>query len=106
MDDLGFDDTFYYSILKQGKKIQGRKVAGTYLLRKSKQDVTLSDFIEFLVSQVRSIDIFDLSELIAVQYGIALAPSYIRTLASGSQMYYDSISEKIYLDYDEYFEEV
>lgn len=106
LDDLGFDDTFYYSILKQSKKIQGRKVAGAYLLRKSKQDVTLSDFIEFLLSQVRSIDIFDLSELIAAQYGIALAPSYIRTLASGSQMYYDSISEKIYLDYDEYFEEV
>lgn len=106
LDDLGFDDTFYYSILKQSKKIQGRKVAGTYLLRKSKQDVTLSDFIEFLLSQVRSIDIFDLSELIAAQYGIALAPSHIRTLASGSQMYYDSISEKIYLDYDEYFEEV
>ena len=106
LDDLGFDDTFYYSVLKQGKKIQGKKVAGTYLFRKSKQDVTLSDFIESLVSQVRSIDIFDLSELIGTQYGIALAPSYIRFLVSDSQMYYDSISEKIYLDYDEYFEEV
>ncbi|MFH5837372.1 hypothetical protein ACHAL6_15025 [Proteiniclasticum sp. C24MP] len=106
LDELGFEETFYYSILKQSKKIQSRKVANTYLFRKSKKDATMQDFIEYLVSQLRSIDIYDLINLLYENYGIAISPSYLRTFLFDTQMYYDLISEKIYLDYDEYFEEV
>lgn len=106
LEDLGFDDMFYYSVLKQSKGIQARKVAGTYLFRKSKNDATLADFIEYLLTELRSVDLYDLSDLLADKYGMSLTPSYLRVIAANTQMYYDTISEKLFLDYDEYFEEV
>ncbi|MFI3170179.1 MAG: hypothetical protein R3Y06_09570 [Faecalibacterium sp.] len=106
LDELGFEDTFYYSILKQSNRLSGRKIAGTYLFRKSKKDATVSDFIEYLLSELRSIDLFDLSELVADKYGISLTPVYIRTVIGDSTMYYDTISEKIFIDYNEYFKEI
>ncbi len=106
LEDLGFDDMFYYSVLKQSKGVQARKVAGIYLFRKSKSDATLADFIEYLLTELRSVDLYNLSDLLADKYGMFLTSSYLRVIASNTQMYYDTISEKLFLDYDEYFEEV
>lgn len=106
LENLGFGDVFYYSILKKSKKVQSRKVAETYLFRKSRKPATLADFYEYLISNLRSIDLFDFAELLSDKYGISINPTYIRNTINGTQMYYDTISEKIYLDYDEYFEEV
>lgn len=104
IDELGFGEYFYYSLLRHSKKIQCRRVAGTYLFRKSANDATLPDFIEYVLSGIGSIDTYDFSDLIMEQYGIELSHSYIVQLARNTNMYYDSISEKIFIDYDEYDE--
>ncbi len=106
LEEMGFDYHFYYSVLKRSKRIKGKRVGGTYLFRKSKQDATLPDFIEYILSSIGGIDIYDFSDLLWEQYGLELSPNYIRVVIANTQMYYDNVSEKIFIDYDEYFEEI
>lgn len=106
LEEMGFDDHFYYSVLKRSKKIKGKHAGRAYLFRKSNEDATLPDFIEYVLSSTGGMDIYDFSDLIREQYGLELSPSYIRVLISNTQMYYDNISEKLFIDYDEYFEEI
>lgn len=106
LDHCGFEDTFYFSLLKQSKAIQARKVGSRHIFRKSKQDATLPDFIEYLITGLHSIDIYEFSDFLNEQYGIDITPLYIRTLIKQTQLFYAPITEKIYVDYDEYFEEV
>lgn len=106
LEHLGFEDTFYSSILKQGKKIQAKRFSGVYLFRKSKGDISLLGFISYLMESLLSIDLFDLSAMIHQQYGLQLSPTYIRNITNGSEIYYDDISEKLFLDYDTYFSSI
>lgn len=103
---LGFEDTFYFSILKQRKKIQAKKLGGAYLFCKTKTDVKLGAFIKYLLEDLGSADLFDLSDLLQQRYGLNLAPAYIRTTANGTNLYYDNISGKLFIDYDTYFEQI
>jgi len=51
-------------------------------------------------------DIYDLLEMLAQDYGLTMERHKIIEAVKSSPMHYDSISEKIYIDYDTYFEEV
>lgn len=106
LDELGFDDTFYYSILKQSKKINGKAVAGKHIFRKSKEDATLHDFLEYIVSDTGSIDIYDLTMLLFEKYGMDIEAAYIKMLVKPTSLYYDKISEKVFPDYETYIKEI
>lgn len=104
--ELGFDDWFYSSLLKYDSRFKYRRLEGTILFRKSKETVTLNDLFEHLVYRFKKIDIYDFIEFIFEEYGIKVDYYKVQIAVKESGMYYDSIMEKIYIDYDEYFEEV
>ncbi|MDU6114988.1 MAG: DNA-directed RNA polymerase subunit alpha C-terminal domain-containing protein [Paeniclostridium sordellii] len=106
LDDLGFEDWFYSSILTSDSRFRFRKLNGNILLCVGRDNVALADLVEHIVSNHRKIDIYDLVDYIKYEYGIKVERQKIQQIAKERDLYYDSIMEKVYIDYDEYFEEV
>lgn len=103
--DLGFDDLFYSSIIKSHNNLNISKIGSTILFGKGQQ-VQLLDLITSILDRYQKFDIFDLLEYISENYGIVTDKTKILTLISGTSLYYSRIMEKIYIDYDMYYEEV
>ncbi|MBU3093394.1 hypothetical protein KPL35_15110 [Clostridium sp. CF011] len=106
LDELGFDNWFYSALLRCDTRFKYRKIDGNFIFRKGADRVNLNDLVEQVVCKYRSIDIFDLIENISSVYGITIERYKIPNIAKEKELYYNAIMEKIYIDYDEYFEEV
>jgi hypothetical protein len=106
LDELGFDDWFYASLLRRDRRFKFRRFGRAVLFRKGNDIVTLDELVEHIVTRHRSIDTYDLIEFISQEYGIKVDPYSIPQMAKEKNLYYDKIMEKVYIDYDEYFEEV
>lgn len=103
---LGFDDWFYSSLLRCDNRFKFRRFEGNVLFRRGVEAISLNDLVQNIVSKYRSIDIYDLSEIINDIYGISVDKSRIPYIIKEKELYYNAIMEKVYIDYDEYFEEV
>lgn len=106
LDELGFDDWFYSSLLKCDCRFKFRRVDKTILFQKGSKAITLNDLIEYVVCKYRSINIYDLVDEINSEYGIKIDIRKIPYMSKEKDLYFNAIMEKVYIDYDEYFEEV
>lgn len=109
LDDLGFDEWFYASLLSEDKEhFSYCRMGKNKLFKKGNGDVLLSDFIESILysQESLSMDIYDLVDYLREEYNIDLDFWRITETIKGSSMYYDSIMDRVYADYDVYFEEV
>ena len=105
LDDLGFDDWFYASLLIEEKDtFSYRRMGGRKLLYRGCVDVQLGDFLYDLITRLQKIDIWDLHNMLNEEYGLEIS-RLIETVQK-SDMYYDAIMEAVYIDYDTYFEEI
>jgi len=105
LDSLGFEDIFYNSILKRNPILQFREKNVPLFFRKS-NDASLTDFIESVVSQVSSIDLEDLIQKFKDVYDMCISARKIKKAVDDTGMYYSKITEKVYIDYDAYSDEV
>jgi hypothetical protein len=103
--DLGFEDTFYHSLIQYDDRIKRSKVSGMQYFRKD-SDASFPDFLEFVVSKEVCIDLLDLLDLFRKRYGVELTPIQIKNAVKGTDMYYSDVTEKVYIDYAEYYERV
>ncbi len=103
--ELGFEDYFYNSLIKIHDSLSFRRCGGTvlFIIEKKKE---LRDFIVYIVEKYKSIDIYDLIELLDKKYAISLEKSKVNALICETSLYYSKIMERVYIDYDVYFEEV
>lgn len=109
LDEYGFDDWFYASVLAENKDMFSyQRTGGSRLFRKGSYTVVLSGFIENILDsqESKSMDVYDLSDYIGTEFGLFVPTSKLIETIRESSMYYDSISQKAYLDYDIYFSEV
>lgn len=109
LDELGFDEWFYASLLSEDKEhFSYRRMGKNKLFRRGSEDVSLTDFLEWLLysSESLSLDVHDLTEKLSSDYNINLEWYKIVETIKGSAMYYDTITQKVYADYDVYFEEI
>lgn len=109
LGDLGFGDIFYASILSECKsKFQFRRLGSGKLFMKGKQNVYVSNFIEYILlkSEMLSMDVYDLISILKDRYNVFFEKHKIIELVKGTSMHYDKIYDKIYLDYSIYYEEV
>ena len=106
LDDLGFEDHFYSSLLTCDSRFRFRKLSNNILLSVGQNMVSLADLVEHIVCDYRKMDIYDLVDYTKKEYGIKIERHKIQQIARDRDLYYDSIMEKVYIDYDEYFEEV
>lgn len=109
LDDLGFGEWFYASLLSEYKEhFSCRRTGKNKLFRCGHEEVRLTDFLEWLLYSCESLsmDIHDLTEMLSSDYNINLEWYKIVEMIKGSALYYDTITEKLYADYDVYFEEI
>lgn len=109
LDDLGFDDWFYTSILVEDKNnFSYQRIGGNKVMLRGKFNVLLEEFLEFIVfsQDSLSIDIYELSGLLQSFYSVSVNIWKMIETIKNSTMFYDVVSEKIYADYDIYYEEI
>lgn len=107
LDELGFDDWFYGSVLVENREhLSYQKVGGTRVFYRGKARIQMADFLRWLVEAEGRIDIYDLQETLEQQYGIMLRHNKLIEMIQNSDLYYDAIMELVYIDYDTYLEEI
>lgn len=109
LDEFGFDDWFYASVMAENKDMFSYKRTGrNRLFQKGSYTITLSDFIEDILNsqESQSMDVYDLGDYLSDEFGLYIPTSKLIETIRESSMYYDSISQKAYLDYDVYFSDI
>ncbi len=106
LDDLGFHDWFYSSLLCEDERFSSRRIAGVRILYSGQQAIKLENLLLNLLLDREKIEIYELMDLLEDEYGIVLEKDKLTWLIKESTLYYDSIMETVYLDYDTYFEEI
>lgn len=106
LDNLGFEDYFYSSILINDKNIQFKKISNVYLMKKGSNPFDIADFLIYVMGKLRKIDIYDLCDYIKTQYGLDINRYKIVSITKECSLYYNQITEKVYIDYDEFYNEI
>ncbi|MDF2887273.1 MAG: polymerase, alpha subunit domain protein [Lacrimispora sp.] len=109
LDELGFDEWFYASLLSEDKgHFSYCRMGKNKLFRRGSENVSLIDFLEWILysSESLSIEVDELTKKLLSDYNINLEWYKIVETIKGSAMYYDTITQKVYADYDVYFEEI
>lgn len=109
LDDLGFEEWFYTSILVEDKNNRSyQRIGGNKVLFSGKFNFQFEDFLEFIVYGQDSlfIDIYELIYQLQSYYNINVNIWRLIEIIKNSTMFYDVVSEKVYADYDIYYEEI
>lgn len=109
LDDLGFEDWFYTSLLVENKAdISYQRIGGNKVMIAGNFEIRFEEFLESIVfkQETLSIEVKDLEDVLKQQYNININTWKLIQTVKDSSMYYDPISEKIFADYDTYYEVV
>lgn len=107
LDDLGFDEWFFASVLMEDNvRFSCQRIGGTRVFLCGKPGANLGDMLVWLLERHRKIDFYDLMEWLENDYGIVLPKEKLLSIIDGANLYYDTIMEAVYIDYDTYFEEI
>ncbi|AVK95643.1 hypothetical protein FCT18_17460 [Lysinibacillus sphaericus] len=104
--NLGFEDIFYNRILWADSEIKGINLAAGYIFILQENDVSLIDFLEWLVHEHGTIDGHDLVDYIYKKYNILIELQKAITLLQKNDVYYSPELSKFYCDKDMFFEEI
>lgn len=104
--DLGFGFKFYQSLFLADQSVKKLRKGGKVIFKVTNADFSFIDFLYEIFGQIESIDIVELSYLIKDKYGIDISRYKIQEIVQNSELYYDKITEKVYVDYDKYLEEI
>lgn len=105
--DLGFDEHFYISILKyfEGCKYVRVGTRVNALFHETRQ-ADVRELLQNIIIKNGSMDIYDLLDYLDNEYGIITDKWKIISWAKEASLYYSETMEKVYLDYDQFYEEV
>lgn len=104
LNELGFDSLFYESILRGANHYRFQNLGGTTLFKKTKDKFYSYDLMEDIVSRYKSIDIYDLIDLLDEKYSIKLPKEKVLSACMKRDLYFNPIMEMVYLDVDEFYE--
>jgi hypothetical protein len=106
LHSLGFMDLFYATILKSDKRFTWQRIGNAVIFNPRRDQFSVHDFLVAYVESVKSINIDEMVSELNERYGIEFNRWDITTNVKGSSVYYDSIMETLYADYDTYYEEI
>lgn len=106
LDDLGFGPLFYASLLKADPRFSNRRLGKNMMFYSGDCNVSIGSFVLEYVKNVQSIDLDELVDVFHDEYNVVLDKWKIIEQCENSELYYDRIMEKIYANYDVYFEEI
>ena len=110
LDELGFEPHFYASLLAENKSMFSfKKYGNNKVFKATTNPVVINEFVEWLLYQEESLsmDVYELIELISEKYRLNIDKSMLLyEVIPGTTMYYSKITEKLYADYEIYFDEI
>lgn len=116
LDDLGFGTQFYSSLLREDVRFTNWHIghnilfyAGDIHMKRSKSGnnyVSIKAFVSDYLEKVKSTDIDEMLSVFEDEYNIRLDRRTIIEECKDTSLYYDRIMEKLYINYDAYFEEI
>lgn len=107
LDELGFEEWFYSSVLFEDREnFSAQRMGGTRLFLRGKPNCSFGDMLVWLIGKYQKIDFYDLEDLLVNQYGVFMPKEKLISIINDTELYYDSIMEAVYIDYDTYFEEI
>jgi len=107
LDDLGFEEWFYGSVLLEDReRFSYQRIGGTRIFCRGQRDQLFINMLYDLVGRDGHMDIYQLRDLLSERYGIELHKDKLIEIIRSTDMYYDTIMQAAYIDYDTYFEEV
>ncbi len=106
LQDIGLDEWFNSGLIKNSKKIRFVKTGGNVVFSKEENQITTKDFIEYLLKRLKKSNIYEFLKYLADEYGVIFSKEQINQFIKSTDMYYDSIMEKIYLSKEYYYEEI
>ena len=106
LDDLGFSDMFYNSLLREDSRFTYQRIGNQVVFSSKKERFSRRDFIVWLVQEEESIDIDDFVTLLFERFGVVQDKGIVKELVKDTDIYFDSIMNKLYANYDLYYEEI
>ncbi len=106
LDGFGFESYFYESVLKNNNAFKSTRYKGQTLFKQTNEKFSYSDLIVEIIEREGTMDIYDIQQLLVDDYGVKMDLYNIRNFAKEGDLYYSDTMEKIYLDYDDFFEEI
>lgn len=106
VDCVGLGDWFNAGLLKNSKKIRFVKTGGGIIFFQGDRQFTTVDFIRYVLQEDRKMDVDKFVDYVKSEYKITLQREKISWLIKNSDMYYDSIMEKIYLTKEDYYDDI
>lgn len=102
LENFGFEDIFYEDVLMQLAGAAFTRINNVVLFKNTSGSISLSYFVVSLMEHFRSINIYDLIMKIKEEYGILLTKHDITSLTEETDLYYNNITENLYINYDEF----
>lgn len=103
----GLSRMFYESVLvSQTGALSHGSLAGVKLFARRGQPVQGRDFIAALVQREVSIDLDELVDILAEDYGIKLPRGQVLSLARKANLYYSKDHDRLYKDHDQFILEM
>ena len=107
LDDLGFDEWFYGSVLLEDRELFSyQRIGGTRLFMRGNAPVRLGGLLTELLEHEQKANIYELRDTLEEHFGIVLSKDKLVELVRETDLYYDAIMGAVYVDYDTYFEEI
>ncbi|WP_144475682.1 hypothetical protein [Cytobacillus oceanisediminis] len=106
LDNLGFSDIFYERLIWAFEEFRAIPLSTGYILKKTNDIISLRGFLYDYVSERRVVKMEDLVEDIQKEFDVTLEPSKVIYLLKQTDIFYSDELYKIYIDKEDYFEEV
>ncbi len=106
LHEIGLEEWFFACLIRNHETVRFIKTGGNIVFRRGKRAITTVDFIRFILKQKLKMNIYDFILYIYEEYGVNLEKEKIVYTIKETDLYYDDIMEKIYLNKDYYYEEV
>ena len=106
LEDLGFDNIFYESLLKYCPKISFFRTNNVYVFKFTNDSISKTTFISNIIDKYKFIESCDLIDLLKNNYGIKVDIYELKEAISNTNIYYNSIMDTFYINYNVFLEEV
>ena len=106
IDSLGFGETFYSSLLKNSVLFEKTYFGKTIIYSFSNRKVSGTDVIEEIVRINHRISLDELILALQNEYGITISRAALLSRIKDTSLYYDSILDYIYQDYESYYADI
>ena len=107
LDELGFEDYFYTSILIEDReRISYKRIGKNKLMYSNSEGASFESFLEYIVYQQEKlyIEIYELNDLLKEKYNLQFNTYDLISSIKSTSMYYDPISKIVFADYEIYYE--